>query len=204
MALELWLALLGAAIMISLSPGAGFATAVSFGLSNGVRGAAPAVFGLICGYGTQMLIVSLGLGALIATSPIVFNVIKYLGAAYLIWLGVQVIRSHAELELHNVEPLRRRERFIRAFLVNISNPKGMVFLLALVPQFLNPTEPQAPQLWMIGLTLVLVDWIVMTGYSGIVARLRTFVQNPKGRAWLNRASGSALILAGLVLSTATL
>lgn len=204
MALELWLALLGAAIMISLSPGAGFATAVSFGLSNGVRGAAPAVFGLICGYGTQMLIVSLGLGALIATSPIVFNVIKYLGAAYLIWLGVQVIRSHAELELHNVEPLRRRERFIRAFLVNISNPKGMVFLLALVPQFLNPTEPQAPQLWMIGLTLVLVDWIVMTGYSGIAARLRTFVQNPKGRAWLNRASGSALILAGLVLSTATL
>ncbi len=204
MAFELWLALLGAAIMISLSPGAGFATAVSFGLSNGVRGAAPAVFGLICGYGTQMLIVSLGLGALIATSPIVFNVIKYLGAAYLIWLGVQVIRSHAELELHNVEPLRRRERFIRAFLVNISNPKGMVFLLALVPQFLNPTEPQAPQLWMIGLTLVLVDWIVMTGYSGIAARLRTFVQNPKGRAWLNRASGSALILAGLVLSTATL
>ena len=204
MALELWLALLGAAIMISLSPGAGFATAVSFGLSNGVRGAAPAVFGLICGYGTQMLIVSLGLGALIATSPIVFNVIKYLGAAYLIWLGVQVIRSHAELELHNVEPLRKRERFIRAFLVNISNPKGMVFLLALVPQFLNPTEPQAPQLWMIGLTLVLVDWIVMTGYSGIAARLRTFVQNPKGRAWLNRASGRALILAGLVLSTATL
>ena len=204
MALELWLALLGAAIMISLSPGAGFATAVSFGLSNGVRGAAPAVFGLICGYGTQMLIVSLGLGALIATSPIVFNVIKYLGAAYLIWLGVQVIRSHAELELHNVEPLRKRERFIRAFLVNISNPKGMVFLLALVPQFLNPTEPQAPQLWMIGLTLVLVDWIVMTGYSGIAARLRTFVQNPKGRAWINRASGSALILAGLVLSTATL
>lgn len=204
MALELWLALLGAAIMISLSPGAGFATAVSFGLSNGVRGAAPAVFGLICGYGTQMLIVSLGLGALIATSPIVFNVIKYLGAAYLIWLGVQVIRSHAELELHNVEPLRKRERFIRAFLVNISNPKGMVFLLALVPQFLNPTEPQAPQLWMIGLTLVLVDWIVMTGYSGIAARLRTFVQNPKGRAWLNRASGGALILAGLVLSTATL
>ena len=204
MALELWLALLGAAIMISLSPGAGFATAVSFGLSNGVRGAAPAVFGLICGYGTQMLIVSLGLGALIATSPIVFNVIKYLGAAYLIWLGVQVIRSHAELELHNVEPLRIRERFIRAFLVNISNPKGMVFLLALVPQFLNPTEPQAPQLWMIGLTLVLVDWIVMTGYSGIAARLRTFVQNPKGRAWLNRASGRALILAGLVLSTATL
>jgi len=204
MALELWLALLGAAIMISLSPGAGFATAVSFGLSNGVRGAAPAVFGLICGYGTQMLVVSLGLGALIATSPILFSVIKYIGAAYLIWLGIQIIRSQAELELHNAEPLRKRERFIRAYLVNITNPKGMVFLLALIPQFLNPNEPQAVQLWIIGLTLVLVDWIVMTGYSGIAARLRKFVQDPKGRAWLNRASGSALILAGLVLSTATL
>ena len=190
--------------MISLSPGAGFATAVSFGLSNGLRGAAPAVFGLICGYGTQMLVVSLGLGALIATSPILFTVIKYIGAAYLIWLGIQIIRSQAELELHNAEPLKKRERFIRAYLVNITNPKGMVFLLALVPQFLNPAEPQAPQLWIIGLTLVLVDWIVMTGYSGIAARLRRFVQDPKGRAWLNRASGSALILAGLVLSTATL
>ena len=204
MSFELWLALLSAAIMISLSPGAGFATAVSFGLSNGLRGAAPAVFGLICGYGTQMLVVSLGLGALIATSPILFTVIKYIGAAYLIWLGFQIIRSQAELELHNAEPLKKRERFIRAYLVNITNPKGMVFLLALVPQFLNPNEPQAVQLWIIGLTLVLVDWIVMTGYSGIAARLRKFVQDPKGRAWLNRASGSALILAGLVLSTATL
>ena len=204
MSLELWLALLSAAIMISLSPGAGFATAVSFGLSNGLRGAAPAVFGLICGYGTQMLVVSFGLGALIATSPTLFTLIKYAGAAYLVWLGVQIIRSQANLELHNADPLRKRERFIRAYLVNISNPKGMVFLLALVPQFLDPFKPQALQLWIIGLTLVMVDWVVMTGYSGIAARLRTFVQDPKGRAWLNRVSGSALVLAGLVLSSATL
>ncbi len=204
MAFEIWLALLGAAIMISLSPGAGFATAISFGLSNGLRGAAPAVFGLICGYGTQMLLVSLGLGALIATSPTLFTLIKYIGAAYLVWLGVQIIRSQTTLELHKAEPLRKRERFIRAYLVNITNPKGMVFLLALVPQFLDQSKPQSLQLWIIGLTLVLVDWVVMTGYSGLAARLRTFVQDPIGRAWLNRASGSALILAGLVLSSATL
>ena len=204
MSIELWLALLGASILISVSPGAGAATAISSGLSHGLRGAAPAVLGLIAGYGTQLLIVGLGLGAIVANAEQLFNLIKYIGAAYLVWLGLQMILSQRGVEFYRSEPLRRRVRFSRAYLVNITNPKGLVFLMALIPQFLDLTKPQTPQLIIIAFTLLIVDWAVMTGYSGIASRMRHFFSEGSGPIWLNRGSGFALILAGIVLSTATL
>lgn len=204
MSLNLWLALLGASIFISLSPGAGAATAISYGLHRGIRGAAPAVVGLIAGYGSQILAVGLGLGAIVAASDTLFNLIKYLGAAYLIWLGIQMIREQTRLQYHTLTGVRRRTQFMRAYLVNITNPKGLVFIFALMPQFLDPNRPQTIQLLIIGTTLVLVDWIVMTGYSALASRLARILQGDSGRKWLARLSGSALVLAGLVLSTANL
>lgn len=204
MNIELWLTLLGASILISLSPGAGAATAISSGLQYGFKGATSAVVGLIAGYGTQLLVVALGVGTLVAASTVAFNTIKYLGALYLIWLGITTIKSTSGLQLHEVEPLKQRQRFLRAYFVNIMNPKGMVFLLALVPQFLDLNQPQLPQLFIIAATLVGIDWIVMTGYSSLASSVRQWIINPRGRTWLNRLSGSALIIAGLVLSTATL
>lgn len=204
MAIELWLALLGAAILISLSPGAGAATAMSYGLSHGVRGAAPAVAGLIGGYATQLLIVTIGLGGLVATSPLLFNAIKWVGAAYLIWLGIGLWRNHSALKLQRTDAATPLQRFIRAWFINITNPKGMVFLVALVPQFLDASQPQTPQLLVISATLLAVDWSVMTGYSLLASQLRRHMQSPRGILWQNRLSGSALIAAGMVLSGATL
>lgn len=204
MAIEVWLALLSAAILISLSPGAGAATAMSYGLSHGVRGAAPAVAGLIAGYATQLLIVALGLGGLVAASPSLFQTIKWIGAGYLIWLGIGLWRSRQGLHLSRTTEQGRRQRFLRAWLVNITNPKGIIFLVALVPQFMDPALPRGPQLAVIAATLLLVDWSVMTGYSTLASRLRVLLHSPGAILWQNRLSGSALILAGLVLSTATL
>ncbi|WP_020682238.1 homoserine/homoserine lactone efflux protein [Marinobacterium rhizophilum] len=202
MTYTIWLTLLAAATLISLSPGAGAVTAMSYGLSQGVGRAQPAILGLICGYGIQMIIVGVGLGSLIAASVTLFSAIKWLGVTYLVWLGIQKWRDRGELELDQGRPSGWHRAFGQSLLINITNPKGLVFLIALIPQFLDPAQPQAPQLLIIGTTLVAVDWCVMTGYSLLASRLRHLMQNPRARRTQNRVTGSALIGAGLVLSGA--
>lgn len=202
MTFTIWLTLLAAATLISLSPGAGAVTAMSYGLSQGVGRAQPAILGLICGYGIQMIIVGVGLGSLIAASVTLFSAIKWLGVTYLVWLGIQKWRERGELELNQGRPAGWQRAFGQSLLINITNPKGLVFLIALIPQFLDPTQPQAPQLLIIGTTLVAVDWCVMTGYSLLASRLRHLMQDPRARRTQNRVTGSALIGAGLVLSGA--
>jgi len=204
MMLEVWVALLGTAILISLSPGAGAATAMSAGLTYGLRGAGWTTCGLMAGYATQILVVSIGLGGLIATSPELFLAIKWIGVAYLIWLGIQFWRQRqsADIESHVAAP--GPTRFWQATLINITNPKGMVFLVALIPQFIDPVLPQQPQLLLISATLLIIDLCVMTGYSGLAATLRHRFADPVAMLWQQRLAGTALIAAGMALSVATL
>lgn len=202
MSLSIWLTLLAAATLISLSPGAGAVTAMSYGLSQGVRRAQPAILGLISGYGTQILVVGVGLGSLVAASVTLFTLIKWIGVAYLVWLGIQKWREKGDFELGEAKPLTRRRAFLQSLLINITNPKGLVFLVALIPQFLDPHAPQAPQLLIIGSTLVAVDWCVMTGYSLLASHLRGWMRNARARRTQSRVTGSALIGAGLILSGA--
>lgn len=204
MTLEIWLALLGTAILISLSPGAGAATAMSAGLTYGIRGAGWTTLGLMTGYAIQIVIVSVGLGGLIATSPELFVLIKWVGVAYLVWLGTQFWRQRqsADIESQTVAP--GPKRFGQATLVNITNPKGVVFLVALIPQFINPMLPQQPQLLVISATLLLTDVCIMTGYSGLAATLRHRFADPVAMLWQQRLTGSALIAAAMALSFAAL
>jgi homoserine/homoserine lactone efflux protein len=202
MTLSIWLTLLAAATLISLSPGAGAVTAMSYGLSQGLGRAQPAILGLICGYGIQIIIVGVGLGSLVAASVTLFSAIKWLGVAYLVWLGIQQWRDRSQLDLSQGRPSDWRRAFGQSLLINITNPKGLVFLLALIPQFLDPAQPQPAQLLIIGTTLVAVDWCVMTGYSLLASRLRHLMQDAKARRTQNRVTGCALIGAGLVLSGA--
>ncbi|GGO82332.1 homoserine/homoserine lactone efflux protein [Marinobacterium nitratireducens] len=202
MTLSIWLTLLAAATLISLSPGAGAVTAMSYGLSQGVRRAQPAILGLISGYGTQIVVVGVGLGSLVAASVTLFTVIKWIGVGYLVWLGIQKWREKGDFQLGEAKPVHWRRAYLQSLLINITNPKGLVFLVALIPQFLDPHAPQAPQLLIIGTTLVAVDWCVMTGYSLLASRLRAWMRDARARRAQNRVTGSALIGAGLVLSGA--
>lgn len=201
--LNLWLTLLLAAMLISLSPGAGAITSMSYGLSHGMRNAAFAVLGLQVGLVAQLLIVGVGLGSVIATSETLFLAIKWIGVGYLIWLGVSHWRAAGSIHLKQADGgFKPRRAFARAVLVNLTNPKATVFLVALLPQFIDPSRPQAPQLLIIGITLVAVDVVVMTGYSGLASRLRRMIANPRAVVRLNRVTGSALVGAAVLLSTA--
>lgn len=203
---ELWVALFTAAVLISLSPGPGAANSVSDGLTMGFGRAWAGILGLQTGYFAQILLVVAGLAAVVATSPWLFQVIKWLGIAYLIYLGVQAWRApaqtvHLDAESHQAwSPWRL---YKKGFWVDLTNAKGSVFLLAFIPLFMDPQADQAVQLLIISLTLLGVDTLVMFGYALLAHSMRHWFMHPEKVQWQNRIAGSALILAGAFLTTSS-
>ena len=198
-----WLAFFAASWAIRISPGAGAVAAMSAGLSHGFRRGYLTTLGLVLGIWTQMLVVSVGLGALVTASSTAFLVVKWAGVAYLVWLGVQQWRAPARPLANGDEAAtsrRPRDLITRGWIINALNPKGTVFLLAVVPQFLDLTQPLAPQYLVIGLTLGFTDLVVMAGYTALAARLlRTLKSTAHIRA-LNRVFGTLFVVAGGLLA----
>lgn len=198
-----WLAFFAASWAISISPGAGAVAAMSAGLSHGFRRGYLTTLGLVLGIWTQMLVVSVGLGALVTASSTAFLVVKWAGVAYLVWLGIQQWRAPARPLASGDEAAgsrRPRDLIARGWIINALNPKGTVFLLAVVPQFLNLAQPLAPQYLVIGLTLGFTDLVVMAGYTALAARLlRTLKSTAHIRA-LNRVFGTLFVVAGGLLA----
>ena len=204
MDLHVWLTFFAAAWAISLSPGAGAVAAMSAGLSHGFARGYFTTFGLILGIWTQVLVVAVGLGALIATSALAFSVIKWLGVAYLVWLGLKQWRAPATpLVAEQSEPkvVTRRSLFLRGWGVNAVNPKGTVFLLAVVPQFLELGQALAPQYAVIALTLAFTDLIVMAAYTALASKVLRLLRTPRQMRWLNRVFGSLFIAIAALLAT---
>mgnify|MGYP002783676035 FL=1 len=201
----LWLAFFAAAWAISLSPGAGAVAAMSAGLNHGFGRGYFMTFGLVLGIMTQLLVVALGVGALIAASSTTFIVIKWLGAAYLVWLGIRQWRSPAapvQADASTSAPqVRRRDLVLRGWIVNALNPKGTVFLLAVVPQFLDLSRDLTLQYAVIGTTLVFTDLVVMAGYTLLAARVLQALRAPSHVRLVNRAFGGQFIAAGVALAS---
>ncbi|WP_341891443.1 LysE family transporter [Variovorax sp. YR752] len=203
MELSTWIAFFAAAWAISLSPGAGAVAAMSAGLNHGFRRGYVMTLGLVAGIWTQILVVGIGLGALIAASSLAFTVVKWGGVAYLVWLGIKQWRAPAapmvaaDGEAVAVSP---RELFVRGWIVNALNPKGTVFLLAVVPQFLNVGQPLLPQYAVIALTLAFTDLVVMAGYTALAARVLRTLKAPGHIKAMNRAFGALFVAAGTLLA----
>lgn len=206
MELQTWLAFFAASWAISLSPGAGAVAAMSAGLNHGFTRGYFMTLGLVLGIWTQIVVVGLGLGALIAASSLGFAIVKWLGVAYLVWLGIQQWRAPAEPMVAAdaagaAAQVRRRELVLRGWMVNTVNPKGTVFLLAVVPQFLALAEPLAPQYGVIALTLGFTDLVVMAGYTALAARVLSALRQAHHIRLLNRSFGALFVGAGALLAT---
>lgn len=203
MELSTWLAFFAAAWAISVSPGAGAVAAMSAGLSHGFRRGYLTTLGLVLGIWTQLVVVGVGLGALVATSGLAFLVIKWAGVAYLVWLGIQQWRAPARPIVQagtDATPRRARDLIARGWIINALNPKGTVFLLAVVPQFLDLSQPLGLQYLVIGLTLGFTDLVVMAGYTALAARLLRTLKEPAHVRAMNRVFGSLFVLAGGLLA----
>lgn len=174
------------------------------GLKYGFRRGYWTTVGLILGILLQFCIVAIGLGAILATSELAFSVLKWLGAGYLVYLGWRQFRTDAAPVAVEAAPqgdFRVRDLILRGCLINITNPKGTVFLMAVVPQFLDLTAPLAPQYAIIAATLCLTDLVAMGCYTTLAARMLRLLRAPRHIRWVNRAFGALFILAGTVLAT---
>ena len=203
MTIEWWLAYLLTTSILSLSPGSGAINTMSTGISHGYRGAAASISGLQVGLSLHIMLVGIGLGALFSQSVLAFEILKWAGAAYLVWLGIQQWRSAGGIDLHAVaKAMPRRKLFKRAVLVNLTNPKSIVFLAALFPQFIIPHQPQAVQYLVLGVTTVGVDIIVMIGYAMLATRIAGWIKGPRQMKLLNRTFGGMFMAVGALLASA--
>lgn len=204
MSLSTWLAFFVASWAISFSPGPGALSAMASGLKYGFKRGYWNIFGLEVGIMCQLLVVALGLGALLATSETAFSIVKWVGAIYLIYLGWKQFRTDAmpvAVQARTAAPFHFREVVARGFLVNITNPKGTMFLLAVVPQFLDLSHPLAMQYVIIGATLCFTDLVAMSCYTSLASRILGLLRKPGHIRWLNRTFGAMFILAGTVLAS---
>ncbi len=203
MTLQIWLTYLLAICILSISPGAGAVNTMSNSLRHGVRRTFSAILGLQAGLAADILLVGVGLGALIASSVTAFTILKWAGVVYLVYLGYKKWTDQGAVELSSgpSAPLSAIRMFAQAALVNLTNPKAIIFLVALFPQFIAPSHPQLPQLVILGLTLVLVDTVVMLGYAILASSLRQLIQSRRHMKIQNRIFGGLFLGAGALLAS---
>ncbi|MBF7142288.1 MULTISPECIES: LysE family transporter [Pseudomonas] len=204
MAWHTWLAFLAASWVISLSPGAGAIASMSSGLRYGFGRGYWNALGLQLGLALQIAVVAAGVGAILAASATAFTVIKWFGVFYLLYLAIRQWRA-APMDMQGdstpVVGSSRTSLVLRGFLVNVSNPKALVFMLAVLPQFIDPQAPLLAQYLIIGATMVTVDLIVMAGYTGLASKVLRLMRTPRQQQRLNRTFAGLFIGAATFLAT---
>jgi threonine/homoserine/homoserine lactone efflux protein len=182
------------------TPGPTVLLALTNGSRFGVRASLPGMAGAVLSDFVLICAVAVGLGALLAASEFWFSVVKWVGVAYLAYLGIRLLRSKGTLavpdEQSSAGRASSRAIFLRSLLVAVTNPKGYLFFSAFLPQFIVPTEPQLVQYVALAVTFATIDFVVMIGYASAGAQAVRFLR-ARGVLWLDRLCGGALLaLAG--------
>ncbi len=187
--------------LVSISPGMCMTLALTLGISHGYRRTLPMMYGELLGVASVATAAVLGVAALILEFPMVFTVFKWLGGAYLIYVGVTLWRTEAELELaKNAQDVTPRTLFIQGFVTAASNPKGWAFTISLLPPFINDTAPLAPQLVTLVCILLLSEFVCMSLYATGGRTLKRWLSDDAHVVLLNRLSGSLMMGVGLWLA----
>ncbi|MFT6766402.1 MAG: homoserine/homoserine lactone efflux protein [Burkholderiaceae bacterium] len=212
MELTVWMTYFVACWVIAVSPGSGAVICMSHGLAYGVKKTSATVLGLQLGLAVVLLIAGAGVGAVLVASANAFLVVKVVGAAYLFYLGVKQWRASVGSSESAVADATQavasglskripttRERVLTGMLTNLSNPKGIVFMVAVLPQFIDPSKSLLVQLAILCVTMNAVDTVVMHGYAFLASRLQTLMRSVKAQRNQNRLFGGVLMLMGTSL-----
>jgi threonine/homoserine/homoserine lactone efflux protein len=197
--LELWLAFVAASVVLLILPGPTILTVISYSVSHGRRANLPLVAGVALGDSTALLVSLIGLGALLATSAFWFTVVKLAGGLYLLYLGIKLLRagSSAPTIANPEAPHSLWRLFASTYLVTALNPKGIVFVVAFLPQFLNSSAPIGPQLWVLASTFVVLAALNAGLYAVFASTAREFLATPTAQRRFNIVGGSLISAAGV-------
>lgn len=199
MAIELWLAFVAASAVMLVIPGPTILTVISYSIAHGRRAQLPLVAAVALGDSTALVLSLLGLGALLATSAFWFTVIKWVGGLYLLYLGGKLLRagaSGAELE-RPAAPGSRGRLFFNTWLVTALNPKGIVFFVAFLPQFIDPAAEVSRQLWILAITFVALATLNATLYAAFAGSAARLLSSGRAQRRFKLAGGSLLSVAGV-------
>jgi threonine/homoserine/homoserine lactone efflux protein len=203
MSLDTWITFFIAAEIILVIPGPTILLVVSQAIAHGRMSVVPLVTGVLLGDFTAMTLSMLGLGAILAASATLFTILKWIGAGYLLYLGIRLWRTSPEpIEaMQDGVQTSGRSLFSSAFIVTALNPKSIAFFVAFLPQFVNPAAPLRLQLVILGTTFLVMATINAALYAVFAGELRNTMRSPTVRRWFDRLGGSALIGAGVFTAT---
>jgi len=206
MTFSTWITFFVAGCIIAISPGSGAVLSMSHGLSYGVKKTSATIFGLQAGLLLVLAIAGAGVGSLLMASEVAFRVVKTIGALYLIYLGLSQFMAKVDAKQNNgmlaarkgVAPTLRK-RFLIGFLTNATNPKGIIFMVAVLPQFITHQAPLLPQLLILGITMCAIDLTVMHSYAFAASSMQRFFRDQRMVKRQNRFFGSVLMAVGTAL-----
>lgn len=203
MHIETYLAFVLASLVFVLIPGPTVMLVVSQALSSGKRSVIPLVAGVGLGDLIAMTLSFVGLGAVLATSALLFTLMKWAGAIYLIYLGVKIFRAPIP---SSDEGSQRKQssgwsQFASAFATTALNPKSIIFFVAFVPQFISPQAALLPQFIILGATYLALGMLNAAAYAVFAGKLRSLLQTPKAMKRFNRLGGSVLVSAGILTAS---
>ena len=199
MPIELWFAFVVSSAVLLVIPGPTILTVISYSVAHGRRANIPLVAAVALGDATSLAFSLFGLGALLATSSFWFSVVKLLGGLYLLYLGFKLIRSGVA-PTNTTAPAISNSRwrlFANTYLVTALNPKGIVFFVAFLPQFITPGISATQQLWLLAVTFVVMAIVNATLYTVFSASAREVLSSPRALRRFNIVGGSLLSVAGI-------
>ncbi len=200
MPLELWLAYVATSSVVLAIPGPTILLVLSYSIMHGRKATLPVVIGVALGDSVAITLSLIGLGTLLATSAFWFTIIKWIGGCYLIYLGIALLRGTGKAMPEQAQQARTstpRKLFGNAFIVTALNPKSIVFFIALLPQFISADHPVTAQLWILGVTFVVLATIGATSYAVFATSIRRWLASPRAQKAYSVVGGGLLMGAGV-------
>jgi threonine/homoserine/homoserine lactone efflux protein len=198
MTFETWAAFAAASAVLLIIPGPTILLVVSYALGQGWRTALPMAVGVALGDFTAMTLSMLGIGALLMASATIFTVLKWIGAAYLVYLGIKLFRAGGALDARpRTDAASAVKMMGHAWLVTALNPKSITFFVAFLPQFLDRSADFFTQMLIFEATFLVLAFLNAFGYAMVASRARNVVRNPRAISLFNKTGGTLLVGAGI-------